>query len=205
MRFKRILAILLCIALLGSFGACSKGAQKSKHKKNPVITIVMENGDIIKVELYPKVAPQTVDNFVALVKKGFYDGLTFHRVVPGFVIQSGDPEGTGYGGPGYCIKGEFKANGFDNTLKHNRGVISMARSEPYDTAGSQFFITVADRSDLDGKYAAFGKVTEGMDAVDKIAAVKTNNEMPVTPQVMKKVTVNTFGEKYDQPEKLNAY
>lgn len=206
MNTGRLLALLLCLTFLGSFCACSNNAAKSKHKKNPVVTIEMESGDIIEVELYPNIAPQTVDNFVSLVKKGFYDQLTFHRIIPGFMIQGGDPEGTGYGGPGYCIKGEFKANGFDNGLKHTRGVISMARSDPYDTAGSQFFIMVSDNKDLDGQYAAFGKVTRGMSVADGIAAVQRDkDDKPLTPQVMKKVTVNTFGEKYDQPDRLKAY
>ncbi|MFL0247714.1 peptidylprolyl isomerase [Candidatus Clostridium stratigraminis] len=150
----------------------------------------MEDGVKIKVELYPDTAPKTVDNFVSLVQKGFYDGLTFHRVIPDFMIQGGDPEGTGAGGPGYTIPGEFSSNGFNNPLKHTRGVISMARTDQPNTAGSQFFIMVKDTPQLDGDYAAFGKVTEGIDEVDKIVSVKRDDQnKPLTPQKMKKVTV----------------
>ncbi len=205
MRYKRVLAMTLCLAMIVGLGACSGKSKKPKHKTNPIVTIEMENGDIIKAELYPNIAPTTVDNFVTLVQKGFYDGLTFHRIAKDFVIQGGDPLGTGYGGPGYCIKGEFDANGHENPLKHMRGVLSMARSDLYDSAGSQFFIVLKDSPALDGLYAAFGKVIEGMEVVDKIASVETKNEKPVTPQVMKKVTVETFGEEYDEPEKLLEY
>ena len=170
---------------------------------NPVVTIEMENGGVIKAELYPEIAPNTVNNFISLVKKGFYDGVIFHRVIPGFMIQGGDPEGTGMGGPGYCIKGEFTGNGFKNELKHKRGVLSMARTMMPNSAGSQFFIMHADGPFLDGQYAAFGKVTEGMDVVDRIAAVKTNfSDKPKTDQRMKKVTVETFGVDYPEPEKM---
>ncbi len=171
---------------------------------NPVVTIEMQNGDKIKVELYPDVAPNTVRNFISLVRKGFYDGLVFHRVVDGFVIQGGDPEGTGTGGPGYFIRGEFKANGFENDLKHTRGVISMARyPENFDSAGSQFFILVEDQPHLDGEYAAFGKVTEGMEVVDRISGVKTDMfDRPVEDQVIKKMTVELFGQEYEEPEKV---
>ena len=170
---------------------------------NPIVTIEMENGDIMKVELYPDIAPNTVKNFISLASKGFYDGIIFHRVIPGFMIQGGDPEGIGIGGPGYGIKGEFKTYGFANDLKHQKGVISMARSMSPDSAGSQFFIMVADSPHLDGQYAAFGKVIEGIEAADKIVAVKRNHsDKPLTDQRMKKVTVDTKGVQYDEPEKL---
>ena len=164
---------------------------------NPIVTIEMEDGGVIRLELYPDVAPITVDNFVSLVRKGFYDGLIFHRVISGFMIQGGDPKGTGMGGPGYTIKGEFKANGVVNNIRHERGVISMARSMMPDSAGSQFFIMHADAPHLDGQYAAFGKVTEGMDAVDEIAATRTGRQdRPVTDQRIARATVDTFGETY---------
>ena len=157
---------------------------------NPVVTITMENGDVIKAELYPEVAPNTVNNFISLVKKGYYDGLIFHRVIRGFMIQGGCPQGTGMGGPGYSIKGEFSQNGFKNDLKHTEGVLSMARSMMPNSAGSQFFIMHKDAPHLDGAYAAFGKVTEGMDVVNKIAEVATDySDKPLEPQVMKTVTV----------------
>ena len=170
--------------------------------QNPIVTIEMENGDIIKAELYPEIAPNTVKNFISLVKKGYYDGLIFHRVINGFMIQGGCPDGTGMGGPGYSIKGEFAQNGFANDLKHTEGVLSMARSMMPDSAGSQFFIMHEAAPHLDGAYAAFGKVTEGMDVVNAIAAVPTNyNDRPLETQRMKKVTVETFGEEYPEPEK----
>jgi peptidyl-prolyl cis-trans isomerase B (cyclophilin B) len=170
---------------------------------NPIATIEMENGDVMKVELYPEIAPNTVKNFISLANKGFYDGIIFHRVIPGFMIQGGDPQGVGMGGPGYSIKGEFKANGFANALKHERGVISMARSMAPNSAGSQFFIMVADAPHLDGQYAAFGKVIQGIEAADKIVSVKRNHsDKPLEDQRMKKVTVDTFGEEYGEPEKL---
>ena len=157
---------------------------------NPIVTIEMEDGGVIRLELYPDIAPITVDNFVSLVKKGFYDGLIFHRVISGFMIQGGDPKGTGMGGPGYTIKGEFKANGVVNNIRHERGVISMARSMMPDSAGSQFFIMHADAPHLDGQYAAFGRVIEGIEEVDKIASTRTSRgDRPVTDQRMKKVTV----------------
>lgn len=172
--------------------------------KNPEITIEMENGGIIKAELYLDTAPNTVKNFVALVQSGFYDGLIFHRVIPGFMIQGGDPQGTGMGGPGYGIKGEFQLNGFNNPLKHTRGVLSMARSMRPDSAGSQFFIMHADSPHLDGQYAAFGKVTAGLDVVDQVAAAPTDGQdRPQTEQRIKKVTVDTFGVEIDEPEKLS--
>ncbi len=171
--------------------------------QNPIVTFVMENGDTFKAELYPDIAPQSVNNFVSLIKKGFYDGLIFHRVIPGFMIQGGDPEGTGMGGPGYSIKGEFASNGFKNDLKHTKGVLSMARSMFPDSAGSQFFIMHETSPHLDGEYAAFGKITEGQDVVDAIAIVDTDHsDRPRTPQVMKTVTVETFGVEYPEPEKM---
>ena len=170
--------------------------------QNPIITFEMENGDIIKAELYPEIAPNTVNNFISLVSRGFYDGLIFHRVINGFMIQGGDPEGTGMGGPGYGIKGEFAQNGVANDLKHTAGVLSMARSMMPDSAGSQFFIMHKDAPHLDGAYAAFGKVTEGMDVVDKIATVRTDySDRPMEDQKMKTVTVETFGVAYPEPEK----
>lgn len=172
-------------------------------EQNPIVTIEMENGDIIKAELYPDVAPNTVNNFISLINKGFYDGLIFHRVIKGFMIQGGDPEGTGMGGPGYSIKGEFTANGFENNLKHQAGVLSMARSMMPDSAGSQFFIMHEDSPHLDGDYAAFGKVIEGMEVVDKIAETVTDRyDRPKDEQKMKKVTVNTFGKEYPDVEKM---
>ncbi len=170
---------------------------------NPIVTFTMENGETFKAELYPDVAPQSVNNFVSLIKKGFYDGLIFHRVIPGFMIQGGDPEGTGMGGPGYSIKGEFASNGFRNDLKHTKGVLSMARSMMPDSAGSQFFIMHETSPHLDGEYAAFGKITEGQEVVDAIAVVETDySDRPRTPQVMKSVTVETFGVDYPEPEKI---
>lgn len=170
--------------------------------QNPIITFEMENGDIMKAELYPEIAPNTVRNFISLVSSGFYDGLIFHRVINGFMIQGGDPEGTGMGGPGYSIKGEFAQNGFANDLRHSAGVLSMARSMMPDSAGSQFFIMHKNAPHLDGAYAAFGKITEGMDVVNKIAETATDyNDRPTEEQRMKKVTVETFGEAYTDPEK----
>lgn len=171
-------------------------------KKNPVVTIEMENGGIIKAELFPSNAPNTVNNFISLVKKGFYDGLIFHRVISGFMIQGGCPDGTGMGGPGYRIKGEFAMNGFKNELKHTEGVLSMARSMMPDSAGSQFFIMHKAAPHLDGQYAAFGKVIEGMDVVNEIAECDTDfSDKPLDAQIMRKVTVETFGEAYPEPEK----
>ena len=171
-------------------------------KNNPVVTIEMENGGVMKVELYPETAPNTVANFISLVEKGFYNGTIFHRVIPGFMIQGGDPEGTGMGGPGYRIKGEFTANRFPNDLKHTKGVISMARSGHPDSAGSQFFIMVDDAPHLDGQYASFGKVIEGIEVADQIVSVATNySDRPLEEQRMRSVTVETFGETYPQPKK----
>ena len=170
---------------------------------NPIVSIEMENGDLIRAELYPEIAPNTVNNFISLVKKGFYDGVIFHRVIPGFMIQGGDPQGKGIGGPGYSIRGEFSGNGFPNALKHDRGVLSMARTMAPNSAGSQFFIMHEEAPHLDGQYAAFGRVIEGIEAIDRIAAVRTDyNDKPRTPQVMKKVTVETFGVDYPEPEKV---
>ena len=172
------------------------------EKKNPVITIEMTNGDIIKAELYPDVAPNTVNNFLSLVNKGFYNGLIFHRVIKGFMIQGGCPDGTGMGGPGYSIKGEFNQNRFKNDLKHSAGVLSMARAMHPDSAGSQFFIMHKDAPHLDGAYAAFGKVTEGMDVVNKIAEERTDySDRPLKTQKIKSMTVDTFGVEYPEPEK----
>ncbi len=171
---------------------------------NPIITIQMQNGGVIKAELYPEYAPNTVNNFLALVNKGFYDGLIFHRVVRGFVIQGGDPTGSGSGGPGYKIKGEFSENGYKNALSHKRGVLSMARAQHPDSAGSQFFIMHADSEYLDGKYAAFGMVTEGMGVVDQIACSQTGAwDRPLTEQKIAKITAETFGEQYPEPQKIS--
>ena len=169
--------------------------------KNPIVTITMENGGVIKAELYPEIAPNTVNNFIDLINRGFYDGLIFHRVIPGFMIQGGDPEGNGMGGPGYSIKGEFSRNGFKNELKHTKGVLSMARTMDPNSAGSQFFIMVEDAPHLDGQYASFGKVIEGMEVADEIVNAKTDySDRPYEDQVMKSMTVETFGETYSEPE-----
>ena len=171
--------------------------------QNPIVTIEMEDGGIIRAELYPQTAPNSVNNFISLVQKGFYDGLIFHRVIPGFMIQGGCPNGTGMGGPGYSIKGEFTHNGVCNTLKHDRGVLSMARAMDPDSAGSQFFIMVEQAPHLDGEYAAFGKVIEGMEVADRIVEAKRDwTDKPRQPQRMKKVTVDTFGVDYPEPEKV---
>ena len=169
--------------------------------QNPIVTITMENGDVMKAELYPEIAPNTVHNFISLIQKGFYNGTIFHRVIPGFMLQ----DGSGMGGPGYAIRGEFRSNGFQNDLKHTEGVLSMARTMAPDSAGSQFFIMHKDAPHLDGEYAAFGKITEGMDVVDKIANVETDfSDRPRVPQVMKSVTVETFGVDYPMPETVQA-
>lgn len=169
---------------------------------NPIVTITMENGDVMKAELYPEIAPNTVNNFISLVKKGFYDGLIFHRVIKGFMIQGGCPDGTGMGGPGYSIKGEFSQNGVNNDLIHTEGVLSMARAMHPDSAGSQFFIMHKNSPHLDGSYAAFGKITEGMEIVNKIAETDTDySDRPKTPQKIKSMTVETFGADYAEPEK----
>ena len=169
---------------------------------NPVVTFEMQDGTSFRAELYPEVAPNTVNNFLSLVGKGFYDGIIFHRVIAGFMIQGGDPKGVGTGGPGYHIKGEFASNGVRNDLKHTRGVLSMARAQHPDSAGSQFFIMHENASHLDGQYAAFGKVVEGMDVVDSIAATETDmRDKPTEPQVMETVTVDTFGTEYPEPKR----
>ena len=170
--------------------------------KNPIVTITMKDKGVIRLELYPDIAPVSVHNFLSLVNQKFYDGLIFHRVIPGFMIQGGCPDGTGMGGPGYSIKGEFAQNGVDNPLKHTEGVLSMARSMHPDSAGSQFFIMLKTSPHLDGGYAAFGKVIEGMDVVNKIAQTATDySDRPLEPQVMESVTADTFGEVYPEPEK----
>jgi len=171
--------------------------------QNPIVTITMEDGSVMKAELYPEIAPESVNNFVTLINQKFYDGLIFHRVISGFMIQGGDPLGQGYGGPGYSIKGEFKINGFENPLKHTEGVLSMARSNDPNSAGSQFFIMHKDSPFLDGQYAAFGKLIEGMDVVNAIASVDTDfRDKPLKPQRMKTVTVETFGVDYPEPQHL---
>ena len=170
---------------------------------NPIVTITMDNGDVMKAELYPEIAPNTVNNFISLVQNGFYDGLIFHRVIRGFMIQGGCPDGTGMGGPGYTIKGEFSQNGFANDLRHTEGVLSMARAMHPDSAGSQFFIMHKNSPHLDGAYAAFGKITEGMDIVNKIAETATDySDRPLEEQKMKKVTVDTMGVEYPAPERV---
>ena len=171
---------------------------------NPTFKITMENGAVMEGELYPEIAPQSVYNFIDLANHNFYDGLIFHRVIPGFMIQGGCPDGTGMGGPGYCIKGEFFYNGFKNDLKHKRGILSMARSQSPNSAGSQFFIMHENAPHLDGQYAAFGKVTSGLDVVDAIAGVKTNyQDRPIEEQKIASITVDTHGETYPEPKKLN--
>ncbi len=171
--------------------------------QNPIVTITMEDGSVMKAELYPEIAPNTVNNFISLVKKGFYDGLIFHRVIEGFMLQGGDPNGTGMGGPGYSIRGEFAHNGFKNDLKHTPGVLSMARAMNPDSAGSQFFIMHKTSPHLDGEYAAFGKLTEGIEVVNAIAATRCDyNDRPLQEQKMKTVTVETFGVDYPEPEKV---
>lgn len=211
---KKAIAIILAAAMLSLILiACNKESenhnkdnQQGENEENMdkiIATIEMEDGGIIKLELYPDIAPQTVRNFVSLARKGFYDGLTFHRICPGFMIQGGDPKGTGHGGPGYCIKGEFSNNGFDNSLKHTRGVISMARlSSPMDSAGSQFFIMHADAPHLDGSYAAFGMVIEGIEVVDRIASVECNpvNNRPYEDVVIKSISIS--GPELPEPDKL---
>ena len=204
---KRLLCIALCLILLGTMGCTSgeknKTEEETMHSEYPIATITMKDGGVIKLELYPKIAPESVKNFISLANSKFYDGLTFHRVISGFMIQGGCPKGNGTGGPGYNIKGEFSANGVDNSLSHERGVISMARAMAYDSAGSQFFICHADSQFLDGQYAAFGKVIEGMDVVDAIASVKTNSQdKPLQDQVIDSIRVDTFGVEYGEPEKL---
>ena len=197
---RNIFSLILIIIIITITGCGGEGALKMGQ--NPIVTIEMENGDIIKAELYPQIAPNTVNNFISLINKGFYNGVIFHRVIPGFMIQGGDPNGTGMGGPGYGIKGEFTSNGFTNDLKHTKGVLSMARSQSKDSGGSQFFLMVADAPHLDGQYAGFGKVIEGIENADKIVSTKTGpQDRPIAEQKMKKVTVETFGVTYPEPEK----
>lgn len=170
---------------------------------NPLVTIKMKNGGVIKAELYPEIAPNTVNNFISLIKKGFYNGIVFHRVIPGFMIQGGCPLGNGTGGPGYSIKGEFASNGFKNDLKHTTGVLSMARTMQPDSAGSQFFLMTENAPHLDGQYAAFGKVTEGMDVAQEVVNTKRDfRDKPYEDQVIEEMTVETYGEEYPEPEKL---
>lgn len=208
---KTTIVLLLVSLLLVAAVGCGKKNEKQAEQggaenAGPLVTIEMDNGHTIKLELYPDVAPNTVNNFISLVSKGFYDGTNFHRVMPGFMVQGGDPDGNGTGGPGYMIKGEFTANGFKNELKHTRGVISMARQEqPLDSAGSQFFIMVADAPHLDGQYAAFGKVVDGMDTVDEIVNQKIDPKdpyktMPLEPMAIKSVNVDTRGVSYPAPD-----
>ncbi|SEV82779.1 peptidylprolyl isomerase [[Clostridium] fimetarium] len=171
--------------------------------QNPIVTITMENGDVMKAELYPQITPNTVNNFISLIKKGFYDGLVFHRVISGFMIQGGDPQGTGTGGPGYAIPGEFSQNGFQNDIKHDIGILSMARAQHPDSAGSQFFVMHAPAPHLDGSYAAFGKLTEGVEVLNSIAALDVDwNDKPKKTQTMKTVKVDTFGVEYPEPQTL---
>lgn len=209
-RFFQVLFVCVILTIVGGCGSSGEVQTEEKESKpaqviedNPIVTIMMENNDVIKVELYPTIAPNTVNNFISLAESGFYDGVIFHRVIPGFMIQGGDPEGTGTGGPDYSIKGEFTSNGFNNELKHERGVISMARTKDPNSAGSQFFIMVSDSSNLDGEYAAFGKVTEGMEVVDNIVnAERDSQDKPLKDQKMKEVTIETFGIDYPEPEKV---
>ena len=212
---KKIIALLLGLMMLCSL-ACAKeatsapAAEKTETKEetnvdktHPIATITMKDGGVIELELYPEIAPESVKNFISLANSGFYDGLIFHRVIAGFMIQGGDPDGRGTGGPGYSIKGEFSANGVKNDLSHLRGVISMARAQAFDSAGSQFFICHADSQFLDGQYAAFGKVTSGLDVVDRIAKTTTDSrDKPYKDQIMETVRVETWGVEYGEPEKL---
>lgn len=208
---KKFYQIVLFTVLIVILAACGKETAENEEQEttvnyaekvteNPIVTITMENDEKIAIELEPKTAPNTVANFISLVEDGFYDGLIFHRVIPGFMIQGGDPDGTGMGGPDYAIKGEFTSNGFENTLTHERGVISMARSQDPDSAGSQFFIMTEQATHLDGDYAAFGKVTEGMETVDEIvAAERAKNDKPLEDQKIKTVEVDTKGFEYPEP------
>ncbi len=196
-----VIAILVAALLIGQTSLVS--ANEGKSAKNPLVTMDLGDLGVIKIELYPEIAPNTVNNFISLVKQGYYDGVIFHRVIPGFMIQGGDPTGTGSGGPGYSIRGEFNQNGFKNDLLHKRGVVSMARSNMPDSAGSQFFIMVADYPSLDGAYAAFGQVVEGIEVADAIVAVQRDRmDKPIVDQRIEKVTVETFGIDYPEPDKL---
>lgn len=197
------IVVLLTAAALVAFPASHVYAAEEAEVRNPLVTMDLGGLGVIKVELFPDVAPNTVNNFISLVQAGFYDGVIFHRVIPGFMIQGGDPTGTGMGGPGYSIRGEFSQNGFENSLKHERGVISMARTSVPDSAGSQFFIMVADHPHLDGSYAAFGRVVEGMEVADRIASVQRDRmDRPFEDQRIEKIIVDTFGTAYPEPEKL---
>lgn len=202
---KKVIFAVLLIAMMTTSASCKKEGKQRDYKgvEPPIVTMEFEKFGTIEIELYPEYAPNTVENFISLIEKGFYNGLTIHRVSPQFVIQGGDPKGNGTGGPGYKIKGEFKANGFkQNTLKHTQGVISMARSKDNDSAGSQFFIMLTDKEGLDGGYAAFGKVIKGLDIVLDIGLVEVFNERPLEEIVINKVTVDTKGVDYDEPEKI---
>lgn len=202
MNLTQIAGILVGLAALSLLFTGSAQAAE-EDPPNPLVTMDLGDLGIIEIELYPDLAPNTVRNFISLVQKGFYDGVIFHRVIPGFMIQGGDPTGTGTGGPGYSIKGEFSQNGFPNTLKHERGVISMARTMVPDSAGSQFFIMVNNAPHLDGAYAAFGRVVSGMEVADKIVSVKRDRmDKPLVEQRIKKVTVETFGVEYPEPDKI---
>lgn len=197
------IVVLLTAAALVAVPASHVYAAEEAEVRNPLVTMDLGEIGVIKVELFPDVAPNTVNNFISLVQAGFYDGVIFHRVIPGFMIQGGDPTGTGMGGPGYGIRGEFSQNGFENSLKHERGVISMARTSVPDSAGSQFFIMVADHPHLDGSYAAFGRVVEGMEVADRIASVQRDRmDRPFEDQRIEKIIVDTFGTAYPEPEKL---
>ena len=196
-RLSLLLALALMVCTLGGCSMIRRETEVADDVPNPTATIEMDDGSTINLELYPKIAPNTVANFICLAQEGFYDGLTFHRVIPGFMIQGGDPNGNGTGGPGYTIKGEFSANGVENTLSHTRGVISMARAMDYDSAGSQFFIMHADAPHLDGQYAAFGRVIEGIEAVDHVAQTPTGaQDRPLEEQKIRRVSVDTNGERY---------
>ncbi len=207
-----LLAALLCLSLACSKSKTDAAANTAETKEetnvdktHPIATITMKDGGVIKLELYPEVAPESVKNFISLANSGFYDGLIFHRVILGFMIQGGDPLGKGTGGPGYAIKGEFAANGVQNDISHVRGVLSMARSSAYDSGGSQFFIVQADSTYLDGQYAAFGRVISGLDVVDKIAKTTTDSKnKPYKDQTMATVRVETWGVDYGEPEKLSG-
>jgi peptidyl-prolyl cis-trans isomerase B (cyclophilin B) len=205
--FPLILAAILSIIIITGCGTQSENGQTGEqaadltNENNPIVTITMENGDKIMIELYPEIAPNTVANFISLIEKDFYNGVVFHRVIPEFMIQGGDPNGNGTGGPDYAIQGEFESNGFENNLKHDRGILSMARTKDPDSAGSQFFIMLEESSHLDGEYAAFGKVIEGMETVDAIAAAERDSaDKPLEDQRMKTVEVDTKGQDYPEPE-----
>ncbi len=207
--FVIAIAVLIAVSVnkdegspAGTTSAMMEQIEKLDIKENPVATLEMENGGAITIELYPKIAPNTVCNFIELANSGFYDGLIFHRCIEGFMIQGGDPQGNGMGGPGYSIAGEFSLNGFKNDLSHERGVISMARSKEYDSAGSQFFITVADSTFLDTQYTAFGRVTSGMEVADAIVSAEKDGEKPVVDQVIKSIKVDTKGIAYPSAEKI---